>query len=155
MRVELQSINSTIMSMQRSFAQILESRLAEVTLPEDFNKAVPSTSESTHHSQQAQLVSSSWRSSTAYELSDESMIESSVGNRLLVESVAVQAPQSSLCNCDCHSSLAVNTPQWLGSALGTLLIRYNKDPRSCRNCANKDCRKGAQSVLKTKYYFPR
>jgi hypothetical protein len=140
--------------MHSSFVHVLETRLAEkriTSLPSE--DGLPVATEG--RQEDLQLISSTWQSSIASELLDEEdMITSSVGERAVVESVVIQAPQASLCRCDCHSPLAMNTPQWLGSAIGTLLIRYTRDPRSCQKCATKDCRKGTQSILKTNYYFP-
>ena len=60
-----------------------------------------------------------------------------------------------LCSCSCHSTLALKTPQWLGAAIGTLLVRYTRASfEPCQSCGQKPCGGGSNSTFKTHYYFP-
>ena len=62
---------------------------------------------------------------------------------------------SALCSCHCHAQLAVRTPQWLGSAFGSLLISYSRpSPESCRACSRKSCSDNTESSFRSRYYFP-
>lgn len=157
LRVELQTISSTMRELQCSFMQTLENRLAGLVLSDVANEESPPSSVAGPREDQRlwRSVSSSWQSSTKGEPADDMSFAPRIGNKVSVQSTMVQPPRPCLCNCDCHSPVAVTTPQWLGSTMGTLIIRYSKDPRACRLCAKKDCRKATQSVLKTNYYFPR
>lgn len=142
--------------MQSSFLQAIESRLADLSVSQTPSGAI--TANINYVSQQnepLQLLSSTWQSSTASERMSEAMLKPNDAGRLLIKSSVVQTPMPILCSCSCHTPVSVHTPQWLGSAFGTLQVKYSKDPSSCRYCAHKDCRKGPQPVLKTNYYFPR
>lgn len=49
----------------------------------------------------------------------------------------------------------MRTPQWLGSAFGSLLISYSRpSPDSCRTCSRKPCSDNTESSFRSRYYFP-
>ena len=59
------------------------------------------------------------------------------------------------CSCNCHATMTVKTPQWLGSAVGTLSIRYNRtSSQPCKACNRRSCENVNDNVLKTQFYFP-
>ena len=59
------------------------------------------------------------------------------------------------CSCNCHTTRALKTPQWLGSAVGTLSIQYNHTAsQSCKACNRRSCDNVSDNVLKTQFYFP-
>ena len=63
--------------------------------------------------------------------------------------------RSSSCTCNCHSSVATRSPSWLGSSLGTMLVRYNRSGyQSCESCRRRSCARDSSGGLKTQYYFP-
>ena len=69
--------------------------------------------------------------------------------------VEARSPLIRSCSCDCHSTLAMKTPQWLGSTVGSLSIRYNRTAsQSCKACNRRSCHVVSDNVLKTQFYFP-
>ena len=74
-----------------------------------------------------------------------------------VESTVVQQsrPRIEACSCDCHTPLALRTPQWLEPTVGTMLVRYSRNSLgSCQSCSQRSCSRGSQGILKTHYSFP-
>lgn len=72
-----------------------------------------------------------------------------------VVSTPARSKRSSPCNCNCHAPTALRSPQWLGSAVGTLQISYSRATTGpCRPCSRRSCNHDPESLFQSRYYFP-
>lgn len=59
-----------------------------------------------------------------------------------------------VCGCPCHSPVTLETPNWLGNAVGTVLVNWYRNPHPCVRCSRRSCKASKPSLLRTRYYFP-
>ena len=59
------------------------------------------------------------------------------------------------CSCNCHAPTVIRTPQWLGSAIGSLLISYSRTTSGpCLPCSRRYCKVDQESNFQSRFYFP-
>ncbi|KAK0701285.1 ankyrin repeat-containing domain protein [Lasiosphaeris hirsuta] len=68
--------------------------------------------------------------------------------------VTLTEDSHNICECSCHSPLAVRTPSWLVDAVGRLLIRWYRSPETCAKCSIRACKVARNRMLSTQYFFP-
>lgn len=83
-------------------------------------------------------------------------VESTGNNEIHVHTIVeARSTQFTPCSCNCHTPFAIKTPQWLGSTIGTLQIKYTSTAsQSCKACNRRSCQTRDGTVLKTQFYFP-
>ena len=67
----------------------------------------------------------------------------------------IQSARTTPCSCNCHAPTAMRTPQWLDSAIGSLLISYSRTTSGpCLPCSRRHCKVDHESTFRSRYYFP-
>jgi hypothetical protein len=88
--------------------------------------------------------------------STQNFVTSPISNKrhVRVEMTVEQDVISSVCSCSCHWPSAMKTPNWLANAVGTLLIRWQRSPQTCKRPSCKTCSKMTQKTMRLQYYLP-
>src|SRR5271156_4418091 len=88
--------------------------------------------------------------------SDNGMTDHGTNEHVRIEALVSQpSPGVACCSCSCHSPLGLKSPQWLGAAVGMLLLRCTAEGKDCQRCSNRQCKAITRNAVKAHYYFPR
>ena len=61
---------------------------------------------------------------------------------------------ANFCSCSCHWPVSVKTPDWLANTVGRLLLRWQRNPQSCKKASCRACSHFTRKTVHVQYYLP-